>query len=376
MDVERILIIKPSSLGDIIHALPVLNALRSRFPKAHLAWFVHEKWADILRDHPDLDEIIPWSFRWGALGSLFDIFRKKRFDLAIDLQGLFRSGVVSYLSGAPVRVGFRNGREGSVLFYTHKVDVPPHPIHAIDRYLLVAESLGAVLREPVCTIPVTPQDDRAVEDLLKCQGLSRTRPFIVLNPMARWWTKRWPLERFAQLADLIQGTGMAVVLIGGKGDIAGIQRLRSWMKTPAVSVVGQTTLKQLAGLLRKAILLISNDSGPMHLAVALGTPVVALFGPTDSVRTGPYGQLAGQNLSAGPGSVPTKDFETLSFLNTPAIHWRSQMPGHYEITHTVIRRPVECSPCLSRRCRVGDHRCMNEIQVEEVFDNIRKLLKC
>ena len=366
MEFQRILIIKPSSLGDIIHTFPVLNALRARYPKAHLAWFIHEKWADLVEGHPDLDETIPWSFRWGALGSLIGIFRKKRFDLAVDLQGLFRSGVISYLSGAPVRVGFKNGREGSVLFYTHKVDVPQHPIHAIDRYLLVAKSLGAVPRDPVCTLAISQQDEEVVDALLKRQGLAPSREFIALNPMARWWTKRWPIQRFAQLADLIQGTGTAVVLMGGRDDVAEIKRMQSLMRTSAFSVAGETTLKQLAGLLRKARLLISNDSGPVHLAVAVGTPVVALFGPTDPLRTGPYRHLsvgaraatqdAGPPMPPRPGQSPAK-------------------PDAWPpIVHTVIRRTVECSPCLSRWCRVGDHRCMMEIEVGEVFEAVKKIV--
>jgi lipopolysaccharide heptosyltransferase I len=336
MEYERILIVKPSSLGDIIHSLPVLHALRLQFPKAHLAWFIHEKWADIVTGHPDLDETIPWSFRWDGLHELYRIFRRKRFDLAVDLQGLFRSGMISYLSGAKVRVGFKNGREGSVLFYTHKVDVPIHPMHALDRYLLVAKSLGAEVSKPISTIPISVQDEKAVDDLLKAVGLSNSRDYVVMNPTARWWTKRWPIERFAQLADLIQDSGLPVVLIGGESDIPEIQRLQILTRISPVSVAGRTSLKQLAAFLRRARLLITNDSGPMHLAVALGTPVVALFGPTDPVRTGPY-----------------------QYLSLP-------------IMQTVIRKPVECSPCLSRSCRMGDHRCMMEIEVDDVFEVVKK----
>ena len=235
--------------------------------------------------------------------------------------------MISYLSGAPVRVGFKNGREGSVLFYTHKVDVPQHPIHAIDRYLLVAKSLGAVPRDPVCTLAISQEDEEVVVALLKRQGLAPSREFIVLNPMARWWTKRWPIQRFAQLADLIQGTGTAVVLMGGRDDVAEIKRMQSMMRTSAFSVAGETTLKQLAGLLRKARLLISNDSGPVHLAVAVGTPVVALFGPTSAVRTGPYG-----------------------------------------VGHRVLTGKVPCSPCFSRTCHnTLPLECLRMVSPEQVL---------
>jgi lipopolysaccharide heptosyltransferase II len=267
--------------------------------------------------------------------------------LAVDLQGLFRSGVISYLSGAKVRVGFKNGREGSTLFYTHPVAVPMTPMHALDRYLLVAKSLGAVQTEPVCSIPISREDEQAAHQLLKSIGLSDSRNFVVVNPTARWWTKRWPIDRFARLADLLQDLGFPVVLIGAESDIPEIQRLQALTRTSPRSVTGRTTLKQLAALLKRSSLLITNDSGPMHLAAAVGTPVVAVFGPTDPVRTGPY-----RHLSVG-------------------VHATMQDAG-FPIMHTIIRKPVECSPCLSKRCRVGDHRCMMQIEVEEVVENVKK----
>jgi heptosyltransferase I len=340
MEFQRILIIKPSSLGDIIHALPCLSALRTRFPKSYLAWFVNEKWANILEDHPDLDETIPWSFHWTGLMGLFRIFRRKKFDLAVDLQGLFRSGVISYLSGAQTRVGFRYGREGSALFYTDKVNVPTASTHAIDRYLLVAEYLGATSQSPASRMIISKQDDRVVEDLLKARGISGSQPFVAMSPTARWRTKRWPIERFAKVADQLQDSGMPAVLVGAHGDITEIERLRSLMKKPCISVAGEITLKQLAGLLKRARVLITNDSGPMHLAVSVGTPVVSLFGPTDPVRTGPY----------------PRDLNQQPLMNT------------------IIRKPVECSPCLRRWCQVGDHRCMMQIEVEEVLESVKKAL--
>jgi lipopolysaccharide heptosyltransferase II len=211
-------------------------------------------------------------------------------------------------------------------------------MHALDRYLLVAKSLGAEVSNPICSIPTSVQDEKAVDDLLKAVGLSNSRDYVAMNPTARWWTKRWPIERFAQLADLIQDSGFPVVLIGAESDIPEIQRLQSLTRRSPVSIAGRTSLKQLAAFLRRGRLVITNDSGPMHLAAALGTPVVALFGPTDPARTGPYRYLS------------------------PSI------------THFVVRKPVECSPCLSRSCRMGDHRCMMQVEVEDVFENVKKIL--
>ncbi len=338
---DRILIVKPSSLGDVIHSLPFLDVLRRGYPTSRIAWFVHENWAEVLHGHPDLDEVIPWSFQWRDLGALYRIFRHRRFDLAIDLQGLLRSGAIAYLSGAPSRIGFRNAREGASLFYTRKVSVPARPMHAVDRYLLIAEALGLDVRQARFRIPIQQGDEQAAESLLSARGLGAGDAFVVINAGARWRTKRWPIERFAQLAVRIRDKGMPVVLIGGKGDAAEAERMMGLAGASLISLVGQTGLRPLAAVLRRAQVMITNDSGPLHLAVAVGTPVIAIYGPTDPVRTGPY-----RSIQRDPGG-----------------------------NSSVIRRDLDCSPCLSRVCRVGDHGCMMGIDVDHVFDIVAKYVK-
>src|SRR5205807_4147745 len=313
MDFSRILIIKPSSLGDIVHALPTVAALRRRFPSARITWLVKREWAAVLEGNPPLDAVLAlallpedWRAGWRAV-------RAGRFDTVLGLQGLLRSALLGWISGAPVRIGFANGREGSPWFYTERVPVPSLSMHAVDRYLITAKYLGADPGEVEPSdfpLPHDAQAEARIEVLLAAAGVQAGATLVAINPSARWDTKRWPSESFATVGDRLQQDGAArVVLIGGRDERhVGKQVMRA-MRTAPIDLMGQTTLKELIAVLRRARLLITNDSGPMHLAAAVGTPVIALFGPTDPARTGPYG-----------------------------------------VSHTVLRSGVPCRPCFSRRC--------------------------
>ena len=337
-DFHRILIIKPSSLGDIVHALPAVSALRRRFPSARLAWLVKREWADVLDGNPDLDDVLAVDLSVGGWPSAMRAARAGRFDLAVDLQGLFRSALLGLVSGASVRVGFANGREGSPWFYSHCVPVPRVSMHAVDRYLLAAQFLEAPAVERSEAVFALPHDSRAearVEALLATERVRADSVLVALNPSARWATKRWPAESFAAVGDWLQQGTARVVLIGGCEERPmGEQVIRS-MRTAPIDLIVQTTLKELIALLRRLRVLITNDSGPMHLASALGTPVIALFGPTDPARTGPYG--------AG---------------------------------HTVLRSGVPCSPCFSRRCANAiTMECLTAVHPQQVIEAAAKFLK-
>jgi len=337
-DVQRLLIVKPSSLGDIVHALPVLSALRRRFPSARLSWLVKREWADVLEGHPDLDEVLAVDLSATGWPAAVRAVRAGRFDLVVDLQGLLRSAVLGWVSGSPARVGLANGREGSPWFYTHRVPVPDASMHAVDRYLLVARFLGADPEQPGPSAFLLPRDAAAevrVEALLAAAGIQDGTVLAALNPSARWTTKRWPAESFAAVGDWLQRQGARVVMVGGREERpAGEAVIRS-MRTVPLDLGGRTSIKELIALLRRLRMFITNDSGPMHLAAALGTPVVALFGPTDPARTGPYG--------AG---------------------------------HTVLRSGVPCSPCFSRRCaNAVAMECLTAIHPQQVIESVMKLLK-
>lgn len=262
--------------------------------------------------------------------------RAERFDLAIDLQGLFRSGVLARWSGARMRIGFANGREGSPWFYTHRVSVPDSDIHAVDRYLLLAAALGISLpRRPRFAFRILDEDLTAVRALFQRHDYSIDKPWIVMNVGARWLTKRWPLTSFAAVADqLYESHHVPAVIIGSADDRLDADRLQSLMKRPCINLSGEVPLRCLPALLSKTAVMITNDSGPMHIAAACGVPVVAMFGPTSASRTGPYGT------------------------------------GHH-----VLTKQVSCSPCFSRVCRHDpEMECLTRITPAHVTDVVRPLL--
>jgi len=328
-DYRHILLIKPSSLGDIVHTMPTCAAIHRAYSKARLTWLVKREWAGLVERIDGVDRV--WSVESTLTGWLSQVppLRAECFDLVVDLQGLFRSAAIGWLSGSPLLVGFANGREGSPWFYSRRVPVPQAEMHAVDRYLLVAKAVGAL---ESCTpefrfrIPQTDHDE--VDRLLSRSGVTPGTNWVAMNVSARWPTKRWPAASFAEVADRLQQEGSgAVVMIGGPDERADVAAVRGLMKTPAIDLVGATTVGLLPALLSKVSLLITNDSGPMHIAAAVGTPVVALFGPTSAVRTGPYG--------AG---------------------------------HSVLTGNVPCRPCFSRTCHNAlPLECLRMVSPEQVL---------
>jgi heptosyltransferase-1 len=293
---QRIAIIKPSALGDIIHALPVLTAVRRRYPEAYIAWVVNRALEPLLHGHPDLDATLPFdraAARCGPLQALrsyvrlFRRLRRERFDLALDLQGLFRSGIMTLASGATRRVGLGCAREGATWFYTDIAPVAnPDGMHAVDRCWAIAEALGVgeLPKEFGLRIP-SEQDAWAAHafELLP-------RPWIVLGVGARWLTKRWPPQHFAAIAQrAMDRFGGSIIFVGGFEDMPLAREAAQQIHGAILDLTGQTTLPQLAAILARADVMLANDTGPLHLAVALGRPVVAPYTCTSIVENGPYG---------------------------------------------------------------------------------------
>jgi heptosyltransferase-1 len=366
----NILIVKLSAIGDVIHTLPALAALRRLYPAADITWAVEEAAADLLAGHPDLNRVIvsrrkAWlkDLRRGRIAlpvrelhAFLAEIRSRSYDLVIDFHGLFKSVVIVALSGGRRRLGYDSLQELSGLFYNEKITEDKGK-HAVDRYLdfiahIAGKEEGATARPaatPEFRIAIGENQERRIAALLEENAalLAATQEeqrgdaasggkkvkggrFVAVSPVALLETKLWDNGRFAELCDRIHTElGIGVILTGGEA--GPIERIRSQMHTEAVNLGGKTSLRELACLYRQAALLVTTDSGPMHLAAAVGTPVVALFGPTDPARTGPYG------------------------------------PGH-----RIIRRELPCLPCFQKRC--GTKRCMEEIGVEEVFDAVRKML--
>ncbi|MBI4000663.1 MAG: glycosyltransferase family 9 protein [Nitrospira defluvii] len=334
--VRRLLLIKPSSLGDIVHTMPTLAALRARFPHAEMTWLVKRQWAPLVEVIGGVDQVCAVGMGLsGWLGRVPEL-RAARFDLVVDLQGLLRSAAMAWLTGCGRRIGLANAREGSPLFYTQRVEVPDAPMHAVDRYLLVAEALGAERpAQPLFEFVDRPEDRQAVETILAGAGVAAPLPWIAINASARWETKRWPPQHFAEAADQLSRThALPIVFIGGAAERLESLAVMALMRTKAVDLTGQTPVGLLPCLLRQAAVLVTNDSGPMHIATAVGTPVVALFGPTDPRRTGPYGR------------------------------------GHLVLSHA-----VECSPCFRRDCaRAARLECLTAVGPDQVVRAVQQQL--
>jgi lipopolysaccharide heptosyltransferase I len=307
---RRILIVKPSSLGDVVHALPAVNLVRTQYPRAHIAWLINPEFKTILHRNPVIDSVIEFPRRNpAALPSLIRHLRRAQFDTVIDLQGLLRSGLLAFATGAHRRIGMSDSREGARLF--HNEIVPVARCHAVDRYLAVAQHLGC---------PTSP-----VLFPLGIDLPARKENWIAVNPSARWATKLWGDDRFAELVKRLPRN--RVVLTGSQADRARIDRIAHGCR----NLAGQTTLLELADLYARCAVVVTNDTGPMHIAAAVGTPVVAIFGPTDPDLTGPYGTR-----------------------------------------HTVLRTGIPCSPCFRDRCRHVPHmECMSAISVDQVIDAIQ-----
>ncbi|HEV3258113.1 MAG TPA: glycosyltransferase family 9 protein [Gemmataceae bacterium] len=293
---RRIALIKPSALGDIVQSLPVLTALRRRYPRAHIAWIVNRGYEPLLRGHPDLDATLPCDRTRSRSGLLEKVFnyggflrrlRRERFDLVIDLQGLFRSGLMAAASGARRRMGFSSAREGATWCYTDVVaGADLRTVHAVDRYWLMAEAVGAGDGPKEFRVPVHEAERRRAADLLAAWP----RPWLFLAVGARWVTKRWPPEHFAELARRAQaGFGGTAVFLGAGEDVPLSQSSASRLAGATLDLTGRTSLPQLAALLSLADAMVSNDSGPLHLAAALGRPVVAPYTCTTVKLHGPYG---------------------------------------------------------------------------------------
>ncbi|TAL24962.1 MAG: lipopolysaccharide heptosyltransferase I [Nitrospirae bacterium] len=324
----KILIIKPSSLGDIVHSLPFLNVLRESFPKSEIHWVVARGLEGLLEGHPMINKL--WVINkdeWKKiknvkgtvreLAKLFGALKNERFDLVVDLQGLLRSGILAAATRSPLRIGFSEAREGGSLFYTHRVKGGKE-IHAVDRYLKIAQSLGCNISDIRFPFPLS------FNSSLSTPNFQLPKEYAVIVPGARWQTKRWPAGRFGELASMLSITSL---IVGGKADIEISNRVAAGSKGNAISLAGKTSIKDLIDIMRNAQFVVSNDSGPMHIAAALGVPVFAIFGPTNPSRTGPYGK-----------------------------------------GHVIIRKGLECSPCYKKSCK--DIRCMAAVSVKEAAEII------
>lgn len=365
---ENILLIKLSALGDVVHTFPLLNKLRTRYPKARIDWLVASDIAELLKQNLAINNVIEfprddWSTPWrwtpyARAARLIATLRAAQYDLVLDLQGQLRSAVFAFTSGAPVRIGFdkpraeiwktlsrqlpdeakkhawQGAREGSWLAYTHHITLPTLDLHPVERYLGIAPLLGLDAAAPDFSFPIPQEAIKRIDALLDYYDIGKAKLLTVMAPGTNWDTKQWRSDGFAEVARHFLKKDFAVVLIGSDGERALCQEIAK-LAPGAVDLAGETTLSELAALVRRATICVSNDSGPMHLAVAVDRPAVSVFGPTDPVWAGPY-------RHAG----------------------------------AVLRVELPCSPCYLRelsRCTHG-HACMEKVTAAAVIERVEAIV--
>jgi lipopolysaccharide heptosyltransferase I len=367
-DFRKILLIKLSAVGDVVHTIPVLNKLRRRYPAVQLDWLVTPAIAELLRHYPAITNVIEfereaWSTPWrlapfASYARLAAKLRAAGYDLVVDMHGQFRTAALALATGAPARIGFdrpranvwkasarsfpeqarkhawQGAREGSWLAYTHHIPVPTLDLHAVDRYLNVGPILG-LDREPAdFFFPIPQPAISRVDALLSAHGAGRA-DIVVMAPGTVWETKRWGSDKFAEVAGHFLSKGFAVVLIGSPRERVVCEDVAA-LAPGVIDLAGMTTLSELAELIRRSAISITNDSGPMHLAAALDRPVVSIFGPTDPIWIGPYHR-----------------------------------------GNAVLQASLACSPCYLRKlkhCHHG-HACMRSVSPVAVIERAESSLR-
>lgn len=342
VDARRIALVKPSAFGDVIQTLPLLPILRERFPQAEISWVINRELSSLIDGHPHLHRAIPFDRRGGWKGwrRLLSELRASKFDLVFDLQGLLRSAVMTLATRAPLRVGLQTSREGSALACHQLIPDSGRQVPAHRRYWRVAEAVGLGERTSTTILPLKP------EHLDWARGIlgSFSGPVLALNPGARWETKRWPAEKFAVIATrAYRSYGFSTVILGGPDERPLAQQvgrlLVKFVPASAVkSVAGETSLLQLAALLKNVDVVVTNDSGPMHLAAGVGTRVVGVFTCTSPERSGPP-------------------------------------PGD---RHSLVSTQLPCAAGYHKTCpfRGANHMaCLNELDVDRVWKSFSELVE-
>lgn len=349
----RILLVRLSAIGDCLHAVPVLVALRERHPQAFIGWAIEDASYALLKGHPHVNRfhIFPrrafkrktgtFLERMGRLNEFRRDVKNTRYHVALDLQGLTKSGLVAWWSGAASRVGFagEESREFNRFFVTTRVTPPPEAVHVVEKNLALLRALDiAAPRQPGWVLPDYGPERAELEPFLSGHALGPDegrRPFALINPGATWVTKRWPPESFGEVArGLVHEYDLSVVVVWADEDEKRAAEIivekageKAWLAPP-------TSLRQLAALIAQARMFVGNDTGPLHLAVALGVPCVSVFGASDPLRNGPYGTL-----------------------------------------HRIQASGPDCQPCWKKTCARKDLACLSAVTPASVLASCGELLK-
>ncbi|MBI3323820.1 MAG: lipopolysaccharide heptosyltransferase II [Candidatus Omnitrophica bacterium] len=346
----RIAVIKFSAVGDVVLITPSLRALRERFPQSHITVVVGRESRELLHRCPYVDDLVVFDLArqgsWLGLAGLGWRLARAQVDLVVDFQNNRRSHWLGWLSGAPQRYGFAGRRWSGLL--SHRAIPPERPVPPVEHQFRILQLLGVQNAPQQLELWPGPPDEARVDALLKEGWIAENQPLIAVHPGARWNSKRWPTERFAQLADKLASEMKArVILTGSGGERALCEEIHRLSEVKPLVTAGRTSLNELAALLRRCKAFVGGDSAPLHIAAAGGTPTVALFGSTDPVRHAP--PVLSDRRPGGPPAARLK----------------------------LLRVQIPCSPCYRQVCPrrgAGHMECMRRISVEEVCAAVRELL--
>ena len=332
---KKILIINVNWLGDIIFSTPFIRAIREAYPDSYIACMAVPRCREILETNSRINELILFDEdgrEKSLIGKMRFVSKLKRekFDIALILHRSFTRAFMTRLAGIKERIGYDTKGRGFLL--TKRLKQPDQELHKVEYFLKLAEAAGSDISKKSYEFFMTDADRKKADSLLRSSGISANDKFVVLNPGGNWDPKRWPVDNFSRIGDMLaEKYGVKIVISGQEKDGKLAEEISKKMKHGAVSICGKTKIRELAAVLEKSELVISGDSGPMHIAVSVGANTVAIFGPTDPGITGPYG-------------------------------------GH---NYKIIKKEAGCKvPCYDLKCR--DNRCMKTVSADDVMEVIEK----
>lgn len=326
---QRIIVIDLLYLGDLMFATPFFKELRKNFPKARIDLIVNSAFHSIIEDNPNLDNVYAYNKKWTLKQSIefAKQIRKNNYDLGINIHGSWRSAIILRLINPTYTIGY--GKKGQ-LFLNRRL-AQPHNQHMVDVYLNLLKEMNLRVEPslPYLELKKSVQDE--IDKKLIQWGINPEEKLIALNAGGTWPTKRWTVNGFAQLADVLNRKYGRVIFVGSLEDLSLVEEIVNLMETKPVIATGKTSLPELAALLARCDLVISNDSGPVHVAAAVGTPTITIFGPSDDLKYRPLGEK-----------------------------------------HKIVTSSVDCRPCGKHKCPLGHHHCMTDIKVEKIINEIDK----
>jgi heptosyltransferase-1 len=351
MEHQRILVLRLSAVGDVIRTLPAVKALKEHTPSSSITWIVEEPSQAFLRSQPEVDEVMLFPRKrwtkgikslggiWGTIEEMWGFvkdLRRKKFDVVLDFHGILKSGVLSFLSGSPRRIGYDRSstKEGNFLFSNVKVSLPQQKISRFQRNLALLNGMGVEVEEPKYSLHIPPEDREYVASFFRASSANRNKPLIAIHPgtSPQAIFKRWMPDRYAQLADrLVRELNASVLFTWGDGELEWVEGIRREMKEPSLLGPKTESLTQLGEVYKNCDLYIGGDTGPMHIASLMGIPAVVIYGPTDPVENVPFGN------------------------------------------HIKVRKEVGCNPCHEYSCK--RLVCIKAISTDEVFKATKEILR-